>query len=77
MELEHLNEMEKIAAKRKGQVGDIDKTEEIQALESRIIEGATADQLKAEFLTTGLLELPTFEKMLDKYGSSITKEEGR
>ena len=75
LELQHLNEMEQIVAKRKG-VAATDKTEEIQALESRIIERATADQLKEEFLVKGLLELPTFEKMLDKYGSSISKDEG-
>ena len=77
LELQHLNTMEQIAARRKGQASDVDKTEEIQEMESRIAAGATKDQLVDEFVATGRLDIATVEKQLDKYSSIIsTAEEG-
>jgi len=65
-ELEHLNAMEEIAAKNKGETLDFDKADEILSMQSRIAEGATSGDIVKEFVRTGLLDISTVEKALGK-----------
>ena len=71
-ELEHLNTMEQIAARKRGEAGTIDKTPEIEALQARVAEGATDSQLVEEFVKTGVLDLSTVEKQMGKFNDILS-----
>ena len=71
LELQHLNTMQQIAARQRGEAAG-DKTPEIEELQARIREGATSSDLVKEFVQTGLLDISIVEKQLDKAGSVLT-----
>lgn len=76
LEVQHLNTMQEIAAKRKGQTTDFDKTPEIEAALSRIQQGATDADIINEFVRTGILDMSVAEKMFGKYNLGANKEGG-
>ena len=71
LEIKHLNTMEQIAARKKGEDGNVDKIAEIEELEKRIAEGATESDLVKEFIETGILDISTVEKQLGKYNDIL------